>query len=242
MCVCCVWGDKCNDFVFHYLLDYSCRVLFSRFCTIPRSQKTVDFIQCVGCVENSFALVPYFCSRKIASRGLHTDAVVQFDVRFSKLFGVYYFCLCSFLPHFFLFSGSGRLRKCENSPFGQSAFPCFCELAFFLLFSRLHCRRSERRPQQIVIEVGVRVRMLGCTTKGGGQSATRLLWSGKNLNQSVEWPENREENPHTQVRINKKNCRFFFGVAMARNSRKLPGAFSPRSNGHTCFASSSNYW
>lgn len=115
---------------------------------------------------------------------------------------------------FFLFSGSGRLRKCENSPFGQSAFPCFCELAFFLLFSRLHCRRSERRPQQIVIEVGVRVRMLGCTTKGGGQSATRLLWSGKNLNQSVEWAENREENPHTQVRINKKNCRFFC-VAMA---------------------------
>lgn len=21
----CVWCDKCNDFVFHYLLDYSCR-------------------------------------------------------------------------------------------------------------------------------------------------------------------------------------------------------------------------
>lgn len=61
--------DKCNDFVFHYLLDYSCRVfvsflVFSRFCTIlfAHSQKTVDFnrnVVVVG-VENSFALVPCF--------------------------------------------------------------------------------------------------------------------------------------------------------------------------------------
>lgn len=61
--------DKCNDFVFHYLLDYSCRVFvsflaFSRFCTIlfAHSQKTVDFnrnVVVVG-VENSFALVPCF--------------------------------------------------------------------------------------------------------------------------------------------------------------------------------------
>lgn len=62
--------DKCNDFVFHYLLDYSCRVFvsflcfFSRFCTIltAHSQKTVDFNRnvCCGGVENSFALVPCF--------------------------------------------------------------------------------------------------------------------------------------------------------------------------------------
>lgn len=41
------------------------------------------------------------------------------------------FVCAPFYRIFFYFSGSGRLRKCENSPFGQSAFPCFCELAFF---------------------------------------------------------------------------------------------------------------
>lgn len=61
----CVWCDKCNDFVFHYLLDYSCRffvfslVLVDSALLSAHSQKTVDFNQCVG-VENSFALVPCF--------------------------------------------------------------------------------------------------------------------------------------------------------------------------------------
>lgn len=51
MCVC----DKCNDFVFHYLLDYSCRVFvsfscFSRICTIIRSfSKNRWFQSMCGC-------------------------------------------------------------------------------------------------------------------------------------------------------------------------------------------------
>lgn len=51
----CVWCDKCNDFVFHYLLDYSCRFFcffscFSRFCTIIRSfSKNRWFQSMCGC-------------------------------------------------------------------------------------------------------------------------------------------------------------------------------------------------
>lgn len=51
MCMC----DKCNDFVFHYLLDYSCRVFvsfscFSRICTIIRSfSKNRWFQSMCGC-------------------------------------------------------------------------------------------------------------------------------------------------------------------------------------------------
>lgn len=122
--------DKCNDFVFHYLLDYSCRVfvsflVFSRFCTIlfAHSQKTVDFnrnVVVVG-VENSFALVPCFprgdfnalCSRS------------AFEFNSSKLFGVVSFCLCSFLPHFCF--GFRTTAKCFFffTSRRQSAFPCF---------------------------------------------------------------------------------------------------------------------
>lgn len=54
MCVC----DKCNDFVFHYLLDYSCRALLVDSVLFLILEKTVDFIQCM-CVENSFALVSF---------------------------------------------------------------------------------------------------------------------------------------------------------------------------------------
>lgn len=70
--------DKCNDFVFHYLLDYSCRVfVFSLFLVdsallSAHSQKTVDFNRNVWGVENSFALVPCF------PRGFQHLAAVPF--------------------------------------------------------------------------------------------------------------------------------------------------------------------
>lgn len=118
----CVRGDKCNDFVFHYLLDYSCRVLFSRFCTIPRSQKTVDFIQCVGCVENSFALVPYFF-RERSRREVFTQtqsSSLMFVSPSCSEFTVFVLLFTAIL-----FSGSGRLRKCENSPSDSLLFPAF---------------------------------------------------------------------------------------------------------------------
>lgn len=116
--------DKCNDFVFHYLLDYSCRVFvsflcfFSRFCTIltAHSQKTIDFNRNVFCggVENSFALVPCFprgdfstlCSRP----GLNLippSCSEWFPSVFVLLFTAFYVCFgfrttakCFFLLYF----------------------------------------------------------------------------------------------------------------------------------------------
>lgn len=65
MCVC----DKCNDFVFHYLLDYSCRALIVDSVLFLILEKTVDFIQCM-CVENSFALVSF--AKVCANQGFST--------------------------------------------------------------------------------------------------------------------------------------------------------------------------
>lgn len=137
--------DKCNDFVFHYLLDYSCRVfvsflVFSRFCTIlfAHSQKTVDFnrnVVVVG-VENSFALVPCFprgdfnalCSRS------------AFEFNSSKLFGVVSFCLCSFLPHFCF--GFRTTAKCFFLLYFAETV-CFSLLLFVVTFV-FHFRLRKR--------------------------------------------------------------------------------------------------
>lgn len=97
--------DKCNDFVFHYLLDYSCRVfvsflVFSRFCTIlfAHSQKNRWFpSQCGCCGCRKFVRT---CSLFSARRFQHTLQSSRFEFTSSKLFGVVSFCLCSFLPHF----------------------------------------------------------------------------------------------------------------------------------------------
>lgn len=118
--------DKCNDFVFHYLLDYSCRVfVFSCFFLVDsallsaHSQKTVDFNRNVYVgVENSFALVPCFPRR--FQRTLQSSS---FEFNSSKLFGVVSFCLCSFLPHFCF--GFRTTAECFPISRGQSAFPCF---------------------------------------------------------------------------------------------------------------------
>lgn len=59
VCVC----DKCNDFVFHYLLDYSCRVLLVDSVLFLVLKKPLISFNVLG-VENSFALF----SRKIAPR------------------------------------------------------------------------------------------------------------------------------------------------------------------------------
>uniref|UniRef100_A0A8D8GMB9 (northern house mosquito) hypothetical protein n=1 Tax=Culex pipiens TaxID=7175 RepID=A0A8D8GMB9_CULPI len=93
-----------------------------------------------------------FFPRKIASRSLHTDAVVQFDVRFSKLFGVYCFCAPFYRNFIFGFRTTEKVRKFSLR---TVCFSLLLRVSFFLLFSRLHFRHSERRPQKIVIEVGV---------------------------------------------------------------------------------------
>lgn len=110
--------DKCNDFVFHYLLDYSCRVFvsflcfFSRFCTIltAHSQKTVDFNRnvCGGC--RKFVRT---CSLFSARRFQHTLQPSRFEFNSSKLFGVVSFCVCApFYRIFFVCFGFRTTAKC----------------------------------------------------------------------------------------------------------------------------------
>lgn len=124
----CVWCDKCNDFVFHYLLDYSCRffvfslVLVDSALLSAHSQKTVDFNQCVG-VENSFALVPCFRAEiaTLRSRLVLLISVLQAvrgDFSFFQFVLLFTAILC-------FASGSRRLPSVSHFPRGQSAFPCF---------------------------------------------------------------------------------------------------------------------
>lgn len=126
--------DKCNDFVFHYLLDYSCRVFvsflcfFSRFCTIlsAHSQKTVDFNRnvCGGC--RKFVRT---CSLFSARKFQHTLQSSRFEFNSSKLFGVVSLCVCA--PFYRIFFCLLRVQDdCKVLFFfitsrRQSAFPCF---------------------------------------------------------------------------------------------------------------------
>lgn len=156
--------DKCNDFVFHYLLDYSCRVfvsflVFSRFCTIlfAHSQKTVDFnrnVVVVG-VENSFALVPCFprgdfnalCSRP----GLNL-----IPPSCSEWFP----SVCA--PFYRIFaSGSGRLQSVFFLLYFAETV-CFSLLLFVVTFV---CSLSAKKEIARVTDLFKKV----CTTKGTKQ-------------------------------------------------------------------------
>lgn len=122
MCVC----DKCNDFVFHYLLDYSCRALIVDSVLFLILEKTVDFIQCM-CVENSFALVSF---AKVCANQVQHLAVVLFfflNVHFSKLLR-YLFTVCApFYRAVFLFrrvQDDYKMSSPARFLLAQSAFPC----------------------------------------------------------------------------------------------------------------------
>lgn len=107
MCVC----DKCNDFVFHYLLDYSCRALLVDSVLFLILEKTVDFIQCM-CVENSFALVSF---AKVGANQVQHFAVVLLFFECSFLQAVEIFCLLFvllFTAQCFYFVGFKTTTKC----------------------------------------------------------------------------------------------------------------------------------
>lgn len=96
--------DKCNDFVFHYLLDYSCRVFVSFFLFLvdsallsAHSQKTVDFNRNVGC--RKFVRT---CSLFSAQRFQHTLQSSSFEFTSSKLFGVVFPSVCAPFYRIFL--------------------------------------------------------------------------------------------------------------------------------------------
>lgn len=121
--------DKCNDFVFHYLLDYSCRVfVFSLFLVdsallSAHSQKTVDFNRNVWGVENSFALVPCF------PRGFQHLAAVPFffflnliPPSCSELFP----SVCA--PFYRIFGSGSRRLQSVSTYFAETV--CFSLLLF----------------------------------------------------------------------------------------------------------------
>lgn len=123
MCVCVC--DKCNDFVFHYLLDYSCRVFVSFFLFLvdsallsAHSQKTVDFNRNVGC--RKFVRT---CSLFSAQRFQHTLQSSSFEFTSSKLFGVVFPSVCAPFYRILFASGSRRLQSALFSRGDSLLFP-----------------------------------------------------------------------------------------------------------------------
>lgn len=125
--------DKCNDFVFHYLLDYSCRVLLVDSVLILILKKPlISFNVCV-CVENSFALVP-FCRKVCADQHSAVVRVCSVSVcflqavrSFSRVCAPFYRNVCFLRVQ----DDCEVLPSCAHSLslFAQSACPCFCDLA-----------------------------------------------------------------------------------------------------------------
>lgn len=125
--------DKCNDFVFHYLLDYSCRVLLLDSVLILILKKPlISFNVCV-CVENSFALVP-FCRKVCADQHSAVVRVCSVSVCFLQAVRSFSRVFVLLFTAMFVFFGFRTTARCFHrerslSPFAQSACPCFCDLA-----------------------------------------------------------------------------------------------------------------
>lgn len=178
MCMC----DKCNDFVFHYLLDYSCRVFvsfscFSRICTIIRSfSKNRWFQSMCGCRK-------FVRTCSLFSRGdlntLRSRLVLLISV-LHKLFGETFlaFSLCSFLPQLFCFCfGFKTTAKCFSI---SSRTVCFSlllfvvTLVFFICFTFSALRKSSLNKS-----------FKGVPQQGVG--GTQQKEHAQNRNRRVEW-------------------------------------------------------
>lgn len=155
--------DKCNDFVFHYLLDYSCRVLSVDSVLFLVLKKPLISFNVLGCRKFVRTCSLFFAKDRAEQTFSHTVAVVHFDVLFSKLFGVCCFVCAPFYRNFcFGFRTTENVQKKNlprarslSLPLGQSAFPCFCELAFSIVLPASLSALGKGRNKSIVIEVGV---------------------------------------------------------------------------------------